>query len=123
MARERARIGSGRHDLRERGVLTMVGGSKHHALYAYPRQYSQKEQPVLWSRTFYLSARTQSLHLPRRPSTQLRGASLSQSSLQLHRDTQEMWPMFAPTTMHHCCLPGPYHPPERTSPTTCAGVG
>jgi hypothetical protein len=21
------------------------------------------------------------------------------------------------------CLPGPYHPPERTSPTTCAGVG
>ena len=25
--------------------------------------------------------------------------------------------------MHQCCLPGPYHPPERTSPTTCAGVG
>src|SRR5579864_8664854 len=25
--------------------------------------------------------------------------------------------------MHQCCLPGPYHPPERTRPTTCAGVG
>src|SRR5580704_17219413 len=25
--------------------------------------------------------------------------------------------------MHQCCLPGPYHPPERTSSTTCAGVG
>ena len=25
--------------------------------------------------------------------------------------------------MHQCCLSGPYHPPERTSPTTCAGVG
>jgi hypothetical protein len=31
--------------------------------------------------------------------------------------------MLAPTPMHQCCLPGPYHPPERTSPTTCAGVG
>ena len=27
--------------------------------------------------------------------------------------------MFAPTTMHQCCLPGPHHPPERTSPRTC----
>jgi len=25
--------------------------------------------------------------------------------------------------MHQCCLPGPYHPPERTRPTTGAGVG
>ena len=31
--------------------------------------------------------------------------------------------LLAPTTMHQCCLPGPHHPPERTSPTTCAGVG
>ena len=44
-------------------------------------------------------------------------------ALQLHRDTQKVWPVLAPTTMHQCCLPGPYHPPERTSPTTCAGVG
>src|SRR5437764_7514676 len=25
--------------------------------------------------------------------------------------------------MHQRCLPGPHHPPKRTSPTTCAGVG
>ena len=25
--------------------------------------------------------------------------------------------------MHQCCLPRPYHPSERTRPTTCAGVG
>ena len=25
--------------------------------------------------------------------------------------------------MHQCCLPGSYHPPERTGPTTCAGLG
>ena len=42
--------------------------------------------------------------------------------LQLHRDTQKVWSVLAPTTMHQCCLPRPYHPPERTSPTTCAGV-
>ena len=43
------------------------------------------------------------------------------SLLQLHRDTKKVWPMLAPATMHQCCLPGSYHPPERTSPTTCAG--
>ena len=36
MARTRARIGGGRHDLRERGVLAMVGGSEHHSLHADP---------------------------------------------------------------------------------------
>jgi len=36
MARTRARIGSGRHHLRERGVAALVGGSEHHALYADP---------------------------------------------------------------------------------------
>ena len=33
-----------------------------------------------------------------------------------------MWPMLAPSTMHSCCFPGAYHPPERTSPTTCAAI-
>ena len=65
----------------------------------------------------------QSLYLSCRPVPQLRWPSLSQSSLQLHRDTQKVWPVLAPTTMHQRCLPGPDHPPERTSPTTCAGVG
>ena len=59
MARTRARIGSGRHDLRERGVLAMVGGSEYHALYANPRQYPQKEQPVLRSRAVHVSTRKQ----------------------------------------------------------------
>src|SRR5882724_10360516 len=34
-----------------------------------------------------------------------------------------MWPVLAPATVHQWCVPGSYHPPERTSPTTCAGVG
>jgi len=57
------------------------------------------------------------------PVPQLRRPSLSQSSLQLHRDTQKVWPVLAPATVHHCCLPGACHPPERTCPTTCAEVG
>ena len=61
MARTRTRIGSGRHDLRERGVLAMVGGSEHHSLYADSRQYPQKEQSVLRSRAVYLSTRKQQL--------------------------------------------------------------
>jgi rubrerythrin len=41
----------------------------------------------------------------------------------VYRDTKKVWPVFAPATMHQCCLPGSYHPSERASPTTCAGVG
>src|SRR5258708_39832256 len=36
---------------------------------------------------------------------------------------ERVWPVPAPAAVHPCYLPGPYHPPERTSPTTCAGVG
>ena len=39
MARTKARIGGGRHDLRERGVLAVVGRAGDHSLYANPRQY------------------------------------------------------------------------------------
>ena len=74
-------------------------------------------------RAFHVRTGKQSLYLSCRPIPQLRWPSLSQSSLQLYRNTQKVWPLLAPTTMHQCCLPGPYHPPERTSPTTCAGVG
>jgi transposase len=59
MARTRARIGGGRHHLRERGVLAMVSGSEHHSLYANPRQHPQKEQPVLRSRAVHVSTRKQ----------------------------------------------------------------
>ena len=54
-----ARVGGCRCDLRQWGVSAMVGGSEHHSLYANPRQYPSKEQPVLRSRAFYLSARKQ----------------------------------------------------------------
>ena len=69
---------------------------------------------------FFGSARN--IEVRWRPAAQLWGTSLSEPRLQLHRDTQKVWPVLAPTTMHQCCLPGPDHPPERTSPTTCAGV-
>jgi Transposase domain (DUF772) len=55
MARTNTRIGSSRHDLRERGVLALVGGSEHHSLYANPRQYPPKEQSVLRSRAVHVS--------------------------------------------------------------------
>jgi len=45
----------------------MVGGSGHHSLYADSRQYPQKEQPVLRSRTVHVSTREQPLYLSRRP--------------------------------------------------------
>ena len=44
----RDRIGSGRHDVWQRGVLAMVSGSQHHSLYANSRQCSEKEQSRLW---------------------------------------------------------------------------
>ena len=122
VARTRARIGGRRHDLWERRVLAMAGRSEHHSLHADPRQYPQKEESILWPRAFHLRTGKQSLSLPCRSAPELRGPSLSESRFQLHRDTQKVWPVLAPTTMHQCCLPGPYHPPERTRPTTCAGV-
>src|SRR5208283_2915535 len=59
----------------------------------------------------------------RRSAPELRRLGSSEPRLQLHRDTQKVWPVLAPAPMHQCCLPGPYHPPERTSPTTGAGLG
>src|SRR5207237_8309862 len=38
-------------------------------------------------------------------------------------DTQRFSPVLAAPTLHQCCPPQPDHPPKRTSPTTCAGVG
>src|SRR6266699_1616413 len=52
----------------------MVGGSEHHSLHANPRQYPQKEQPVLWPRTVHLPTRKQQLSLSGRAATELRWA-------------------------------------------------
>ena len=59
MARRRASVGSSRCHLWQRRVSAMVAGSRHHALYANPRQRSEKEQSRLWPRAIYLSAREQ----------------------------------------------------------------
>jgi transposase len=69
MAEPRARIGGGGYDLRQRGFSAMAVGSEHHSVHAHQGQHSPQEKPVLWSRAFYLSARTQSLHLSRWPAT------------------------------------------------------
>src|SRR5215831_12351070 len=44
--------GDSRHHLWERRVSAMVSRSEYHPLYANPRQYSQKEEPILRSRAF-----------------------------------------------------------------------
>src|SRR5438876_683750 len=87
------RIGGRRHDLRERRVLAMASRSEHHSLHADPRQYPPKEEPILWPRAFHVRTGKQSLYLPRRSAAQLWGESLSESRLQLHRDTQKVWPV------------------------------
>ena len=63
--------GSRRHDLRERGVLALVGGSEHHSLYANPRQYPQKEESVLRSRAVQVSTRKQQVSLSCGTTTEL----------------------------------------------------
>src|ERR1035438_7596475 len=122
MARTRTRIGSGRHDLRE-GVLTVVGGSEHHSLYADPRQYPQKEESIFRSRAFHLRTGTRSLYLPCRSAPELRRPKSSQSRLDLHRDTQTVRPVRAPTAMHECGLPMSGRPSTRTGAATRTGVG
>ena len=92
-------------------------------LYANPRQHPPQEQPLLRSRAFHLRSGEQSLHLSRRPATQLRWSKSSEPLLYLHRNAQTLWCVFAKATMHQCRLPGPCHPPARTGPATRTGVG
>jgi transposase len=74
------------------------------------RQHPQKEQPVLWSRAFYLPARTQSLYLSRRPATSLRRPQHAQPHLCLHRDWQTLWSMCAKGPMHQRRVSFSCHP-------------
>src|SRR5437667_897278 len=121
VARTSARIGGSRHDVWERGVLTVVGGSEHHSLYANPRQYPQKEESILRSPAFHLRTGTRSLYLPCRSAPELRWPKSSQSLLDLHRDTQTVWPVPAPAAMHQCGFPLLGDPSTRTSPATRPG--
>jgi len=82
----------------------------------------RKRSPFYGPERFTYEPRKQSLYLSRRPATQLWWSGPSEPRLQLHRDTQTLWPVLAKTAMHQCCLPEPYHPPERTSPATRKGV-
>src|SRR6516225_6474344 len=68
----------------------MVTGPRHHALYAHPRQCSEKEQSGLWPGAIYLSAREQQLPLSCRRATELRWVEHSQSSPCLHRQRQTL---------------------------------
>jgi hypothetical protein len=101
----------------------MVGGSEHHSVYANPRQYPPKEQPILRPRAVYLSAGTQPLYLSRRPTPQLWWSSSSESRLQLHRNPQALWCVLAETAMHQCSFPVSYHPPVRIGSATGTRAG
>src|SRR5258707_4768509 len=100
----------------------MASGPEHHPLHADPRQYSQKEESILRPRAFHLRTGTGSLYLPCGQAAKLWRPKSSQSRLDLHRDTQTMWPMRAPTAMHECGFPMPGHPSARTSAATRTGV-
>jgi transposase len=110
MARTRARIGGGGHDLRQRGVLAMVGGSQHHALYANPRQYPQKEQSVLRSRAVHVSTRKQQLSLSGGAATELWWPQHAEPHLCLHRDPQTLRCVCAQSPMHQRSVPLSCHP-------------
>jgi transposase len=79
--RARAGIGDGRHDLRKRGFLAVVGESKHHSVHANPRQHPQEKETLLRARKFHLRAGTQSLYLSRWAAPELWRSSLSESRL------------------------------------------
>ena len=66
-------------DLWQRGVSTMVAGSRYHALHAHARQRSEKEQSRLWPGAIYLPAGEQHLPLPGRRATELCRLECSQS--------------------------------------------
>ena len=110
MARTSARIGGGRHDLRERGVLAMVGGSEHHSLYANPRQYPQKEQSLLRSRAVHLSTRKQPLYLSRGPATQLRGPQSSGTAPMPTSEPANVVVLCAKAAMHQRSVSLSCHP-------------
>ena len=74
-------------------VSAMAGGSEHHSLYADPRQYPQKEESILRSLSVSLTKRnTIAISVPAGQPLQLWRPKSSQSRLDLHRDTETLWP-------------------------------
>lgn len=76
MARTRAGVGSCRCHLRQWRISAMVAGAGHHSLYAYAGQCLAEEKPILWPRTFYLSARKQTVIAIRQASNSITAAGM-----------------------------------------------
>jgi hypothetical protein len=123
MARIRARIGSGRHDLGERGVLAIVGGAEHHSVHVNQRQYPRKEKPALRSRALHVSTRKQTLSLSCGAATQLRRPQHAEPHLCLHRDPQTLRCVCAQSPMHRRSVSLSCRPYGRAFPATRPGVG
>jgi transposase len=100
MARTNARIGGGRHDVRERRVSAMVGRAGNHRLHADARECEAQEQPLLRTGAIYLSARKQQLSLSGWGTAQLRWVECSQSCSRLHWQRQTLRSLLAKNTMH-----------------------
>ena len=110
VARTGTAVGGRRYHLWQWRVSAMVVGAGHHSLYAHAGQCLAEEQPLLWSRAIYLSARKQQLPLPGRPATQLRGPKSAEPRLYLYRDPQALWGVLPESAMHQWRVPLSCHP-------------
>src|SRR5208282_6472322 len=82
----------------------------------------RKNSPFYGPERFTYEPENQSLYLSRGPAAELRRPKSSQSRLDLHRDTQTVWPVRAPSAMHECSFPMPGHPSTRTGAATRTGA-
>ncbi len=100
MARTRARIGSGRHDLRERGVLAMVGGSEHHALHAHARQCPRKNSPLYGPERFTYLPESNSYRCPAGQQLNYGGLNVRNRAHAYIGTAQTLWSMCTKSAMH-----------------------
>ena len=68
----------------------------------------RKRSPYFGPERFMYEPEHRSLYLPCRSAPELRRSKSSQSRLDLHRDTQTVWPVPAPAAMHQCGFPLPW---------------
>ncbi|MGA8153740.1 MAG: IS1182 family transposase [Terriglobales bacterium] len=80
--------------------LQWLADRSNHSLHANPRQYPQKEKPVLRSRALHVSTRKQQLSLSCGTATQLRWPQPAEPHLCLHRDSQTVRCVCAQSPMH-----------------------
>ena len=130
MARTKARIGGGRHDLREWGVSAMVGGSEHHALHANPRQYStERTVPCYGPERFTYQPESNSYLCPAGQQLNYGGRNVRNRAHAYIGSAQTLWGMLAKSAMHQrsdssilpsTCMnrPGNAHGSWRTRPSS-----